>query len=108
MDASERIKRFRRSVIGLLIGVLLCTLIILLAVYPYRPNNIFIWIILFIGSLPIVLLLEYMGEILFDNRIMRRTNRIVRILLGVVVMLLICAVTIILWNWAKPYMGTWS
>lgn len=108
MKASEKIKRFRRSFPGVLIGAVFCVLLILFAIYPHRPDSTFVWAVLFIVALPLVLFLEYMGEILFENKIMLRVNRLVRILLGVFVVLLLCAIIIFIWVLAKPYLGAWG
>ncbi len=100
--------RVLSTVVGVLIGSGICSLFVLMAIYPYRPDNIFSWIVLFLLSMPAVILLELLGATFLQNKFTSRVNRPARIFIGVVSVIIICILLLVVWEWIKPLLGTWK
>jgi hypothetical protein len=95
-------------VIGALIGIPICVGLILIAIYPHRPNDLFGWTALILLAAPIVFGLEFIGTSLLQNKIVARMGRLTRIIYGVVVIVLISILIWLIWRWIGPHFGTWN
>jgi hypothetical protein len=95
------------SMLYFLVGIVVATVLLLLAVYPYRPNTPLGWTLLAAVAIPVVLGLEYVGTRSLDNRYMNRLGPTARILLGVLVVGGIYVCIVALWQLVLPGMGTW-
>jgi uncharacterized membrane protein SirB2 len=86
----------------------ICSGMILLGMYPYRPNTLFGWLTLYIISVPLVIVYEVLGTKLLQNRVVNRLGRFGRILYGVVVIgVLVLASSFIVTGFA-PHLGKWG
>lgn len=88
---------------------IICSIVILVGIYPYRPNSFLGWSLLYLVSVPIVFLFEVLGERLLDNKATRklRSSR-GRVFYGVVVLGLVLVASIFVVGWFEPYLGKWS
>ncbi len=82
--------------------------LILLGIYPYRPNSVIGWAILYIVSLPIVLLIEYVGMKVFEKSDERGLGWAGRIAYGVVAISAVMFALYTAFTTAKPYLVTWD
>jgi hypothetical protein len=97
-----------RTYPGLLIAALICTGFILLGIYPDRPNSLLGWLVLFLLSLPVVVLYELLGEKLLLNKKINRAGKMLRIVYGVIVLGLIIIASVSMVSWLEPYLGKWG
>lgn len=94
--------------IPLLVGLsIFCSGLILLGIYPYRPNTLLGWSALFLISMPLVICYEYLGDKLLSTKLLENSGRGVRILYGVVVIGVVVIGGALLVSWLKPYLGEW-
>jgi hypothetical protein len=87
---------------------LFCSSAILIGIYPYRPNSILSWIALYLLSIPMVLIGEYVGDKLLGNKYVSKLSSPERIAYGVVVLSICIIITIVLLNSAEPLLTKWS
>ncbi len=62
----------------------ICAIGILIGIYPYRPNSVIGWIVLFLVGLPIVLVGEAVGDRLLENRFVAKMSRWARMTYAVI------------------------
>ncbi len=87
----------------------ICSAVILLGIYPYRPNSLSGWAVLYLASLPIVFLFEVLGDKLLDNKATRKLRSSGgRVLYGVVALGLVFVASIFIVSWLEPYLGKWG
>lgn len=87
---------------------LFCSVIILVEIYPYRPNSILSWAVLYLLSFPIVILFEYIGDKLLGNKYVSKLTSPVRIVYGIVILSIIIFLSIILLYSADPFLTKWG
>lgn len=100
--------KFIWIVIGALIGIPICVGLILIAIYPHRPNDVLGWIVLILFAAPVVFGLEFIGTNLLENKVAGRMGRLTRIIYGVAVVTLIFILIWLFWKWVGPHFGTWN
>lgn len=84
-------------------------LVILAGIYPMRPDTWAGWVVLFLISVPIVLVYGILGEMLFSPGVsIRLGGRVMRLLYGIVVGLLVILVSRALLANFEPWLGSWS
>jgi len=84
-------------------------LVILAGLYPMRPDTWAGWIVLFVISVPIVLVYGILGEMLFSPGVSMRTGgRVMRLLYGIAIGLLVILVSRALIGNFEPWLGSWS
>ena len=96
------------KIIVLAFTTLIFSAFILVGIYPYHPNSFFGWLVLYFMSLPLVIILEILGEKLFFNKITNNIGRAGRIIYGVIVLglfMLLSSSSLLL---MKPYLGKWG
>lgn len=98
----------KTNIILLPFAALFCTGVILLAIYPYRPNSIWSWIVLILVSFPIVISLEMLGSKLLGNKYVSKMSRPARIFYGVILLILVLLVSALILFSADPYLGKWG
>lgn len=82
--------------------------VILLGIYPYRPNSILSWAILFLLSFPIVIILELIGGKLLGNKYVPKLSHPIRIFYGVIVLLVVIVASSIIIFSAEPFLDKWG
>ena len=88
---------------------IICPIVILVGIYPYRPNSFLGWLTLYLASLPIVFLFGVLGDKLLDNKATRKLRSSgSRVLYGVVVLGLVFVASIFVVSWFEPYLGKWG
>ena len=90
------------------IGVAFCVGCVLVGIYPYRPATALSWVALFLAAVPIVVAYGLIGDKLFSTSFGNRMSRSTRVVYGVVVGILVIAVSWMLLHMAQPYLTTWS
>ena len=90
------------------VAALFCAAFILAGIYPYYPKSFVGWLILYLISLPIVILFEVLQEKLFSEKVSNRLGRAARIIYGVVVLGLIMLLSISVVSRLDPYLGKWG
>ena len=101
--------KLKNYTFGFLLLAPICTLFILLGIYPYRPSSILSWSVLLLISVPFTLTFEFIGEKIFNSEIITNLSKWSRIVLGVILLIVIFAIIILLFNYgAKPYLSKWS
>lgn len=88
-------------------GLVVAMGIILVAIYPHRPDSAVGWLMLALVAIPVVLGLQFIGAFALQNRIMERLGTISRIALGVVFVLLLALLISVAWYLIEPTLGTW-
>ena len=101
-------ENIKTNILIIPIVALFCTGMILLGIYPYRPNSILSWVVLYLLSFPIVIILEYAGGKLLGNKYISKLSRPVRIFYGVIVLLVVIAISSIILFSAEPILGKWD
>ena len=96
------------KIVIILIAALFFSAIILAGLYPYRPNTIYSWIGLYLISLPVVILFEYIGVLVLDNKFINKMGKFSRIFYGVVVLSIIMFLASILLSSVEPYLSEWG
>ncbi len=89
-------------------GSIICSFFILVGIYPYRPDSIITWLILFLISLPITIAAESFGEKLLENDYISKHGSFFRMTYAVIVIILFVGAITLLLDKLKPYLGTWS
>lgn len=98
----------RKITLGwMLVAIAICVGLILIGIYPYRPNGLIGWIVLFLIAVPIVLSLEFIGRNALENKFVANMGRTSRIIYGTITVLFIIVLILVGWKLAKPYLGTW-
>ena len=98
----------RNNIIVIPAAALFCSGMILLAIYPYRPNSILSWVVLFLLSLPIVIGFEVIGEKSLGDKYISKLSRTARIFYGVIVLFVVVVVSSIIVISAEPYLSKWG
>ena len=93
---------------GLAIAVLICFGVILLGIYPYRPNNLLGWVVLLLLSIPVVAIYELIGTKLHENRELNSVGKVARIVFGVIVSGLIIIASMSAVSTLEPHLGKWG
>ena len=101
-------EKSKTNIVFIPIAALFCMGIILLVIYPYRPNSILSWIVLYLVSFPIVISLEFIGMKLFGNKYVSKLSRPARIFYGVIVLILVALISSIIIFSAVPFLGKWG
>lgn len=90
-------------------AAIICSIVILVGIYPYRPNSVLGWLVLYLASLPIALLFEVLGDKLLNNKATRKLRSSGgRVLYGVVALGLVFVASIFIVSWLEPYLGKWG
>ncbi len=96
------------KIVVLAFSALLFSIFILVGMYPYHPNGYVGWLVLYVVSLPLVIILEILGDKLFNQKILNNIGLIVRIIYGVValgIFLLLSSSSLL---WLMPYFEKWG
>lgn len=97
------------KVIVIFSSAFICLAVILLGIYPYRPNSFLGWSLLYLASVPIVFLFGVLGDKLLDNKATRKLRSSGgRVLYGVVALGLVFVASIFIVSWLEPYLGKWG
>lgn len=80
------------AMVAVLIAVPVVTGLLLWLYYPTIPRSILGWALLFVIGVPTWLLLEWLGERVFEARVFSRVGRVARIALAVPVLILLMIV----------------
>jgi hypothetical protein len=97
-----------RTILAAALALVICVGCVLLGIYPYRPADIRGWLILVAIAAPILGAYELIGSKLFSPSLGKRMNRSARIAYGVVVALMVIALSWLLFKMAQPYLTTWG
>jgi len=100
-------KKSTLKLVQLPLLALVCAIIILGAIYPYRPEGTIGWVALFLIAIPVCFCLEFIGKGMLENEFVGRFGRVSRIFIGTVGVVLISILVLFVWSWIKPYLGTW-
>jgi uncharacterized membrane protein SirB2 len=92
----------------LVIVSLICSGVILLGIYPYRPNDLLGWVVLLLISVPVVLFYEVLGKKLLENKRLNSAGRLTRIVYGVIALGLVIIASVSVVSWLEPYLGKWG
>jgi len=92
---------------GLVFAIIICSLLLLAAIYPYRPEGAGGWIVLLVLSVPLVLIIQFLGKLLLETNVVEKTNRPIRLLIGVITIMVFSALVIWVYSFAKPYLIVW-
>lgn len=96
------------TVKGGIIALIFCASLLLLAMYPYRPDHVLGWVVLIAVSVPTVIGLEILGGVFVQNKVpFHGKGRLARIAFGFAGILVICIVLLVIWHLAKPFLGRW-
>ncbi len=87
---------------------LACSGVILLGIYPYRPNDLLGWVVLLLISVPVVLFYEVLGKKLLENKRVNSAGRSTRIVFGVIALGLVIIASVSIISWLEPYIGKWG
>jgi membrane protease YdiL (CAAX protease family) len=93
------------SILGLAV---VCSGMILVGIYPYRPNTLAGWLVLYAVSVPLVIVHEILGKKLLQNRVVSRLGRFGRILYGVVVIGVLVLAASFMVTGLAPHLGKWG
>jgi len=93
--AIEPLKRLR-VIVG---AAVVCVVLPLLAIYPYRPKSVTGWVVFFLAAPPILFGLEVAGNAVFLNPKVSRLPRTVRIAYGVVALAVILSLLAAVGDW---------
>ncbi len=85
-----------------------CSIGILIGIYPYKPNSILSWVVLFVLAIPIVVIGELIGEKALNNKYVSKLSSPMRILYGVVALSIFIICTVIILNSSEPLLGKWG
>ena len=99
----KRMTLIMQSLVGLVVAIG----IVIIGIYPHRPNGPLGWVVLTAAAIPVVLGLQYLGTRGLENRFMSGLGKTGRILLGLFVVVGIGAFVLVLWQLVLPGMGTW-
>lgn len=96
------------NIFWLIVLGFICSIVLLIGIYPYHPDSLIGWVVLYLISLPIILFFQVFGEKLLGNEKIKKVSRSGRIIYGVVVIgiLVILSMTVI--NWLEPYLSKWG
>jgi hypothetical protein len=78
--------------------------IILIGIFPYRPNS---WVLLIFLALPCVLGLEYVGAALLYYPRLAGRKRAARLTVALAAMLVLAVGIISIWHLIKPELDVW-
>ena len=98
----------RINLAGIAIAALFCAAFILAGIYPYHPKSFTGWLVLYLISLPIVILFEVLQEKLFSVKVASRLGRMARLIYGIVVLGIIMLLSISVVSRLDPYLGKWG
>ncbi len=76
-------------------------------IYPYRPNSLVGWVLLFVLGLPVGIILELIGNRILGEQF-TRLGFFERVLYGVVTL---GAILLLIWfgfSYVTPYLGKWG
>ena len=96
-----------RKVLFLILAAFFFSAAVLIGIYPYRPNSLSGWVILYLVSLPLAILFEVSGTIVFSKGVSSRLNRIGRTFYGVIVLCFVLFVAMGV-DWIEPFLGKWN
>jgi len=100
-------ERFKRYAVGIPIFLIFYVVLILLYLYPHWPTDLVGWFILIVVGIPISLCVEWVGEILFSERIGLRISgkkfSVTRIVFSLFVFLVIAGVLALFWFVFGPF-----
>jgi len=99
------------AALGILFVGLALTGVLLLNLFPYAPSSLAGWVLLVVVGIPLYVLLEGLGELVFNDKVGRRTSDKdfsgARILFGVVLMLAFYGIVYLVWQaineYVRPY-----
>jgi hypothetical protein len=97
-----------RTILAAALALPICVGCVLFGIYPYRPADIRGWLVLVAIAIPILGAYELVGSRLFAPSLGARMSRSARIAYGVVVALIVIALSWFLFNLAQPYLTTWG
>jgi hypothetical protein len=80
----------------------------LLNIYPYRPQSIIGWCMLFILALPLWFFFEFLGERFTASRFLASLSPAARITFGVLVVGGFVLLTLVAFSFLKPFLSKWS
>jgi len=92
----------------LLIAALFCSGAILIGIYPYHPNSLIGWVVLYLISMPIVIFFEFVGEKTLVNSKVEKYSKTKRIAYGVLILGIILVASMTIINWLEPFLGKWG
>jgi len=90
-----------------LAGVLVGTAIMLIALFPLRPRNAVGWLSLIVIAAPAVLALEFVGDLVLNNRWLNGVSKTIRILIAVTSIALLSLLLVAAWQFVAPFMEEW-
>ena len=97
-----------RTILTGALALVICAGCVLLGIYPYRPGDIWGWLVLIVVSAPILAAYELIGARLFSPLVGKRMGKSARIACGVVVGLVGIAVAWLVLELLRPYLTTWG
>jgi hypothetical protein len=98
---------WKRLGLGLGLAVL-AGFLVLIGIYPLRPNSVLGWLILFGFALPIMVVFEYAGERLINPTFVGRFGYFGRIVYGVFVIGVFLVLSILAVKFFEPFLGKWD
>lgn len=95
-----------KRVTNLVVASLLASCIILINIYPYRPNSLVGWILVFVFSLPVCVILELIGDKVLG--VASSFSRFSGIIYGVIALGLLFALFALGASYFDLYFGRWG
>jgi hypothetical protein len=107
-SASGKTKRNKLTAMWhIAIALFVAVSIVLILIYPHRPDGMAGWLVLVAVAMPVVLGLQYIGQAAFESRLMSRLGKGGRIAAGVGVTGAICIVLFAIWTFGVSRLGVW-
>lgn len=85
-----------------------CMGMVLVGIYPLRPQAFTGWFALYLFSLPVLVSIEWLGDMLFGSKYTSKVSSGIRLVYGVVGGVLVIVLTAILLNSAVPLLSEWG
>ncbi len=98
----------RNRIMLIAIGALFCLMLILAGIYPYHPKSYIGWMVLYLFSLPIVILFEVLGEKAFSSKISNELGSGSRMIYAAIILGLLMFLSALSVSWLEPYFEKWG
>lgn len=101
------VKTFLRYIFGTIVVVSIYLIIIVASIYPHLPKDLFGWIILIFGGIPLGIGFELIGLLILKNEVGEKISKkyfsFTRIVIMLSVFLLSILLSIIFWDCIKTF-----
>ncbi len=87
--------------------MLVSGLLFLLYVFPSHPKTGIGWVLFFLLALPLIIVGEKLGELILNRKFLNQWPSLCRILYGVIVLSVICAIIVGVLYLLKPVLDKW-